>query len=73
VHGLILDEISQSESYKAFEEYITYGVPKDNFVGFELAGRFNAPERGEVFVIFKADNHLAISDHFGFWKSKFGV
>ena len=73
VHGLIPDEISQSEGYKAFEQYIASGAPKDNFDGFELVGRFHAPETGEVFVILKADNHLAISEHFGIWRAKFGV
>ena len=73
VHGLIPDEISQSQGYKAFEQYIAIGAPKDNFDGFELVGRFHAPETGEVFVIFKADNHLAISEHFGIWRAKFGV
>ena len=42
VHGLIPDEISQSEGYKAFEQYITSGAPKDYFDGFELLGRFHA-------------------------------
>ena len=73
VHGLIPDEISQSEGYKAFERYIASGAPKDNFDGFELVGRFHAPETGEVFVMLKADNHLAISEHFGIWRAKFGV
>ena len=73
VHGLIPDEISQSEGYKAFEQYIASGAPKDNFDGFELLGRFDAPETGEVFVILTADNHLAISKHFGKWRAKFGV
>ena len=48
VHGLIPDEISQSEGYKAFKQYIASGAPKDNFDGFELVGRFHAPETGEV-------------------------
>ena len=45
----------------------------DNFDGFELLNRFHAPETGEVFVTFKADSHLAISQHFGVWKAKFGL
>ena len=73
VHGLIPDGISQSEGYKVFEEYIASGVLEDNFDGFELISRFHAPETGEVFVIFKADSHLAISEHFGVWRAKFGV
>ena len=44
-----------------------------NFDGFELISRFHAPETGEVFVTFKADNHLAISEHFGVWRAKFGL
>ena len=40
VHGLIPDEISQSEGYEAFEQYIASGAPKDNFDGFELVGDF---------------------------------
>ena len=51
VHGLIPDEISQSEGYKAFEQYIASGAPKDNFDGFELAGRFHAPKQ-ERFLLF---------------------
>ena len=43
----------------------------DNFEGFELISRLHAPETGEVFVTFKADNHLAISEHFGVWRAKF--
>ena len=43
------------------------------FDGFELVSRFHAPETGEVFVTFKADNHLAISQHFGVWRAKFGL
>ena len=73
VHGLIPDGISQSEGYKMFEQYIASGAPMDNFDGFELVSRFHAPETGEVFVIFKADNHLAISQHFGVWRAKFGL
>ena len=73
VHGLIPDGISQSEGYKMFEQYIASGAPMDNFDGFELVSRFHAPETGEVFVTFKADNHLAISQHFGVWRAKFGV
>ena len=45
----------------------------DNFEGFELISRLHAPETGEVFVTFKADNHLAISEHFGVWRAKFGL
>ena len=73
MHGLISDEISQSEGYKAFEQYIASSAPKDNFDGFELVGRFHAPETGEVFVILKADDHNAISEHFGICRAKFGV
>ena len=73
VHGLIPNGVSQSEGYKVFEQYINAGAPKDNFDGFELISRFHAPEIGEVFVIFKADNHLAISEHLGVWRAKFGV
>ena len=69
VHGLIPDGISQSEGYKMFEQYIASGAPMDNFEGFELVSRFHAPETGEVFVTFKADNHLAISQHFGVWRA----
>ena len=47
------------------------GAP--NFDGFEWISRVQAPETGEVFVIFKADSHLAISEHFGVWRAKFGV
>ena len=73
VHGLIPDGISQSEGYKMFEHYIASGSPMDNFEGFELISRLHAPETGEVFVTFKADNHLAISEHFGVWRAKFGL
>ena len=73
VHGIILDTLSQSEGYKLFEEYIASGAPKDNFDGFELISRLHAPETGEVFVTLKADNHLAISEHFGVWRAKFGL
>ena len=73
VHGLIPDGISQSEGYKIFEQYIASGIPMDNFDGFHLVSRFHAPEKGEVFVNFKADNHLAISKHFGMWRAKFGL
>ena len=45
----------------------------DKFDGFELITRFHAPETGEVFVTLKADNHLAISEHFGVWRAKFGL
>ena len=73
VHGVIPDTLQKSEGYKLFEQYIASGAPKDNFDGFELISRFHAPETGEVFVIFKADSHLAISEHFGVWRAKFGV
>ena len=73
VHGLIPDGISQSEGYRMFEQYIASGAPMDNFDGFELVSRFHAPETGEVFVTFKADNHLAISQHFGVWRAKFSL
>ena len=73
VHGLIPDGISQSEGYKMFEQYIASGAPMDNFEGFELISRLHAPETGEVFVTFKADNNLAISEHFGVWRAKFGL
>ena len=45
----------------------------DNFEGFELISRLHTPETREVFVTFKADNHLAISEHFGVWRAKFGL
>ena len=45
----------------------------DNFEGFELISRLHAPEIGEIFVTFKAGNHLAISEHFGVWRAKFGL
>ena len=64
IHGLVHDEISQTECYKMFEQYIASGKPMDNFEGFELIRRLNAPETGEVFVTFKTDNHLAISERF---------
>ena len=73
VHGLIPNGISSSEGYKMFEKYIASGAPMDNFYEFELLNRFHAPERGEVFVIFKADSHLAISQHCGVWRAKFGL
>ena len=73
VHGLIRDGITQAEGDKMFEQYIASGAPMDNFEGFELIGRLHAPETGEVFVTFKADNHLAISEHFGVWRAKFGL
>ncbi len=56
-----------------FEQYIASGAPMDKFDGFELLNRLHAPETGEVFVIFKADNHLAISEYFGVWRAKFGL
>ena len=56
-----------------FEQYIASGAPMDKFEGFELITRFHAPETGEVFVTLKADNHLAISEHFGVWRAKFGL
>ena len=61
VHGLIPDGVSQSEGYKMFEQYIASGAPMDNFDGFELISRSRAHYTGEVFVTFKADNHLAKS------------
>ena len=45
----------------------------DNLEGFDLISRLHSPETGEVFVTFKADNHLAISEHFGVWRTKFGL
>ena len=45
----------------------------DNFEGFELISRLHTSEISEVFVTFKADNHLAISEHFGVWRAKFGL
>ena len=71
VHGLILDSVSQSVGYKLFKQLIASGVPMDKFDGFELINRLHAPETGEVFVNFKANNHLSISEHFGVWKAKF--
>ena len=73
VHGLIPDSVSQSEGYKMFEQYVASGAPMDKFEGFELISRLHAPETGEVFVTFKAENHLAISEHFGVWRAKFGI
>ena len=43
VHGLIPNGISQAEGYKMFEQYIASGAPMDNFEGFELISRLNAP------------------------------
>ena len=60
VHGLIPDGISQAEGYKMFKQYIASGAQMDNFEGFELISRLHAPETGEVFVTFKADNHLSL-------------
>ena len=45
----------------------------DNFEGFELISRLHTPETREIFVTFKADNHLAISEYFGVWRAKFGL
>ena len=73
VQGLIPEGISQAAGYKMFEQYIASGAPMDNFEGFELISRLHAPETGEVFVTFKADNHLAISEHFGVWRAKFDL
>ena len=56
-----------------FKQYIASNAAMDNFQGFELISRLHAPETGEVFVTFKADNHLAISEHFGVWRAKFGL
>ena len=56
-----------------FEKYISSSAPMDKFVGFELISRFHAPETGEVFVTFKAANHLAISANFRAWRAKFGL
>tara|TARA_A100001388_G_C28743702_1_gene488288 strand:+ start:1028 stop:1321 length:294 start_codon:yes stop_codon:yes gene_type:complete len=53
--------------------YIAHGAPMGNFEGFELISRSHAPETGEVFVTFKAANHLALSKHFGLWRAKFGL
>ena len=38
-----------------------------------MISRFLALEIGEVFVTCKAGNHLAISQHFGVWRAKFGL
>ena len=73
LHGLIPDGISQAEGYIMLKQYIDSGAPMDKFEGFELITRFHAPETGEVFVTLKADNHLAISEHFGVWRAKFGL
>ena len=73
VHGLIPDNISQSEGYKLFEEYIQSGAPKDNFDGFALISRVHAPQTGEVFVTCLADNHLKVDEHFAIWRERFGV
>lgn len=73
VHGLIPDRSTQSEGYKMFEKYIASGAPMDNFEGFELLSRSHAPKTGDVFVTFKAANHLAISKLFGVWRAKFGL
>ena len=56
-----------------FEQHISSGAPMDNFDGFALISIFHTPETGEVFVTFQADNHLAISKHFGVWRAKFGL
>ena len=55
------------------KQYIASGAPMDNFEGFDLISRLHAPETGEVFVTFKADNHLAISEHFGVWRAKLSL
>ena len=56
-----------------FKQYIASNAAMDNFQGFELISRLHAPENGEIFVTLKADNHLAISKHFGVWRAKFGL
>ena len=73
VHGVIPDTLSQSEGYNPFEQYIASGAPKDNFDGFELISRVHVPQNGEVFVKWKADNHLKMAEHFGICRAKFGV
>ena len=73
IHGLIPDNLSQSEGYKLFEEYIKSGAPKDNFEGFALVSRVHAPQTGEVFVTCIADNHFKVDEHFAIWREKFGV
>ena len=73
LNGLIPDGISQYEGYKMFEQYIASRAPKDIFYGFALVSRFHTPETGEVFVTFKSDYYLAISQHFGVWRAKFGL
>ena len=54
-----------------FEQHISSGAPMDNFDRFTLIIRFHANEIGEVFVTFEADNHFAISKHFGVRRAKF--
>ena len=56
-----------------FKKYIASNAAMNNFQGFELISRLHAPETGEIFVTFKADNHLEISKHFGVWRAKFGL
>ena len=73
VHGLIPDNLSQSEGYKLFEEYLKSGGLKDNFEGFALVSRVHAPQTGEVFVTCIADNHSKVDEHFSIWREKFGV
>ena len=48
-------------------------TPTDNFDRFEFINRFHAHKEGEVFITFKADNHLAISQHFVVRRAKFGL
>tara|TARA_Y100000589_G_scaffold327834_1_gene370508 strand:- start:2127 stop:2447 length:321 start_codon:yes stop_codon:yes gene_type:complete len=73
IHGLIPDNLSQSDGYKLFENYINSGAPKDNFDGFAIISRVHAPQTGEVFVTCLADNHLKVDEHFAIWREKFGV
>ena len=73
IHGIIPDNISQSEGYKLFDKYINKGAPKDNFEGFALISRVHSPQTGEIFVTCLADNHLKVEEHFAVWREKFGV
>ncbi len=73
IHGIIPDNLSQTDGYKLFAEYIKEGAPKDSFDGFALISRVHAPQTGEVFVTCIADNHLKVDEHFSIWREKFGV
>ena len=44
VHWLAPYEVSQSEGYKIFQQYIASGSPMDNFNGFELINILHPPE-----------------------------